>query len=244
MKYTHLEYGDITFALAPLFSQFPHYEKKLIRARESGREIMLDNGAWEFGRSINITEYLEILQLLEPTYAVIPDAIKNKELTKKLTLEFFDKYLELGLNTQLIFAPQGETEQEMIDCYNEISDMFSQHIQILGIPKHIGELVNRVVFTDKLFDCANIKFEKVHFLGYWNWEELAFSPKLRGDYPIKWYLHSIDTKYPVKYAYLPERTFFDQLEYYTTDEEISLANLEEAVNAFGSNLVKLKCQKK
>jgi len=241
MKYTHLLQGDITFGLAQMFDKFPHYEKQLIRLKEEGREIMLDNGAWEFGTSMNVRDYIEIIEILEPTYAVIPDTMKDAEKSRAQTLEFFDKYPN-DMDVKLIYAPQGKTLTEIIESYNENVNDFHMRMDMVGIPKHVGNLINRVAFTDMLYDSADIVFEKVHFLGYWNYEEIMFAPKERKG--MKWYLHSIDTKYPVKYAYLPKTQFPDQLDYYLTDEEMNMENFEVAVKSFSENLMEIKCQKK
>ena len=241
MKYTHLLKGDITFALAQLYERFPAYEKTMIRLREEGREIMLDNGAWEFKVSMPVEDYLEIIQLLEPTYAVIPDAYQDAKKSRKLTLEFFDKFIPLNLDTKLIYAPQGKNITEIIEEYNFNVNKFFAYMDMVGIPKHVGDLLNRVAFTDMLYDSADIKFQKVHFLGYWNYEELMFAPKERKS--AAWYLHSIDTKYPVKYAYLPTK-FKDQLDYYLTDDKLNIDSFEVAVEHFYEGLLKLKWLKK
>ena len=240
MKYTHLLKGDITFALAQLYNRFPQYEKIMIRLRESGREIMLDNGAWEFKESMPVDEYLEIISLLEPKYAVIPDAYRDAKKSRDLTYEFFDKFLTLDLDTKLIYAPQGKTLIEIIQSYNELVNKFGIYMDMVGIPKHVGSILNRVAFTDLLYDMADIKFEKVHFLGYVNYEELKFTPKKRKR--MNWYLHSIDTKYPVKYAYLPKR-FEDQLDYYLTEDKLNLDSFNVAVEHFYKGLMKLKWKK-
>jgi len=237
IKYAHLPYGDANFCLAQLYKDNIEYRFNIRKAQvKHERPLMLDNGAWEFGKSMNVKDYIEIIEELKPEYAVIPDVYKNKELTKKMTLDFFDNYV-LDNSVKLMFVPQGEDIEQMIDCYNEIMDGATVWINtaVVGIPKHIGEIMNRITFTDILYDNANIKFKHVHFLGYWNWEELMYAPIDR----TSWTLDSIDTKAPVKYA-LKEK-YVTQMDYYNTQEKIDHQSLELAIEAFQSKLGAMKC---
>jgi len=225
IKYVHLLQGDITFALAQLYKKEPVYRDILLHLKNTGREIMLDNGAWEFGKSMNVVDYIHICEELQPTYAVVPDVMKKKKQTEKVALSFLEKW-NWQNKTKLIFAPQGKNETELFDCYNNVVNKYHIYLDMVGIPKHIGKIVNRVTFTDHLYEHASVKFERVHFLGYWNWEELAFQHK----YP--WYIHSLDTKAPVKYAYRPNNIFSDQMSYYYAKEKIRIEDFEVAVNHF------------
>src|SRR3972149_4446945 len=77
--YTYVELGDITFALAQLYIDNREYRDILRKLQERGREIMLDNGAWEFGTTMAPKCYVKVIKDLKPTYAVVPDGIKNRE---------------------------------------------------------------------------------------------------------------------------------------------------------------------
>ncbi len=237
IKYAHLPYGDANFCLAQLYKDNMEYRFNIRKASVSGRPIMLDNGAWEFGKSMNTKDYIDIIDELRPDYAVIPDVYKNKELTKKMTLDFFDKYL-ITPNVKLMFVPQGEDIEQIIDCYNEVinqeTDMWL-NTSIVGIPKHVGEIMNRVTFTDILYDNVKVKFGHVHFLGYWNWEELMYAPIDRKS----WTLESIDTKAPVKYAL--KKKYVTQMDYYNTQEKVDHQSLQLAIEAFQSKLGTMKC---
>jgi len=235
IKYAHLPYGDINFCLAQLYKDNIEYRFNIRKAQvKYDRPLMLDNGAWEFGKSMNVSDYIEIIEELKPEYAVIPDVYRNKELTEKMTLDFFDKYT-LGSHTNLMFVPQGEDIEQMIDCYNDIMPSLQVLIDTIGIPKHVGEIMNRVTFTDILYDNTHIPFKDVHFLGYWNWEELMYAPVNRDS----WTLQSIDTKAPVKYAL--KKKYVTQVDYYNTQEKIDHGSLQLAVDSFQQRLGTMKC---
>ena len=85
-----LVYGDITFALAALYNnKHKTYKEDLRTLILKGKEVMLDNGAWEFGKSIDVERYIEIIIDLQPTYAVVPDVLKDRKGTQKVVREFF-----------------------------------------------------------------------------------------------------------------------------------------------------------
>ena len=166
VKYSDLDIGDITFCLAPLLNRQDDTGRKYMAAmdnlQKNGRQIMLDNGAWEFGASMDSQEYMDIISILEPTWAVIPDVM--------------------------------------------------------------GSVNKRIKAADELWEGANKKFKKVHFLGLVNLQELAtFHSK-------PWKLVSMDTKYPVKLTYATE--FTDQLGYYFTQFPLDIQSLNYHVKGF------------
>ena len=234
VKYTEYLYGDITFVLAHLYRDNLVYKGKINQLKKASRPLMLDNGAWEFGKSMNPKLYLSIINILNPDYAVIPDVFKNKGQTEKLTLEFLEMW-KTNWNgiTKLMFAPQGETIDELVDCYNNVvGKMKKTFFDILAIPKHVGMIMNRVVATDILHNQVDLPFTDVHFLGYWNWEELSRKPDSE-----QWKLVSIDTKAPVKYAFGTDK-FTSQMDYYLTERPLDEGSLKMAVDTFKDHLMK------
>jgi hypothetical protein len=223
-KYTECSYGDVTFVLAHLYLKDTTYRSKINYLKHAGRELMLDNGAWEFGSSMRPDDYIKIIQDLEPTYAVIPDVYKNQIESERMTREFMEKY-DSEPDTQLMFVPQGNTVEEVFESYNNLVTDYGTFFDILAIAKHIGTMANRVSFTDTLVAEAFEPPHDVHFLGFWSWEELEQQRF------TDWKLVSIDTKKPVKNAYLPE-TFTSQLDYYNTDKILNLNAFQIEVNEF------------
>lgn len=213
-KYTELSYGDVTFVLAHLYLKNQVYKDKINYIQAQGRELMLDNGAWEFGSSMPPKDYYKIIDELRPTYAVIPDVFKNRIQSEKMTREFIDMY-DLDIDTQLMFVPQGESAQELIDSYIAITTEYGEFFEILAMPKHIGQYANRIDVVNDLYAQVKIKPRDVHLLGFWDWMEFE-SPKV-GD----WNLVSVDTKFPVKMAFMPEK-FTSQLDYYNTTKTLDI----------------------
>jgi hypothetical protein len=228
VKYTSLSQGDITFVLAHLYLKNSEYKHKIDELKVMGRELMLDNGAWEFGSSMPPLQYEKIIAELEPNWAVIPDVYKNRWQSEKVTEEFIELH-DNHLETELMFVPQGTSVVEVIESYNSMVDKHGMFFDCLAIAKHIGSFSNRISFTDLLYVEATEPPVGVHFLGFWNWrefEELKMQP---------WHLWSVDTKKPVKNAFLPD-TFTSQLDYYNTDKDLDENAFNIEVNDFYVNL--------
>jgi hypothetical protein len=221
VHYTSLPQGDITFVLAHLYLKNPDYKFQIDQLKFKGRELMLDNGAWEFGSSMPPKDYLAIIEELQPAYAVIPDVYRNRLQSEKMTKEFLDMGPHTG-STQLMFVPQGESVKELIETHENLVDEYGMFYDILAVAKHIGTIVNRVDFVNQLVAMSDEVGRDVHFLGFWNWQE--FDERKNGN----WNLISLDTKYPVKRAI--DHKFSDQLEYYNTnlylDEDLFDAEVE------------------
>ncbi len=239
MGYTQLgdKYGDITFALAPLFNRKNKYYKETLKNLNA--PIMLDNGAWESkGSSIDVERYIEIILELKPTYCVIPDVYEDRKATEKIVTKFFSSknFGKIDFDLKYIIVPQGKNIKELVKSYNELANTFGPKVDIVGIPKHVGKKMNRIAFTDHLLKQAKITFKDVHFLGYNDFEDIAFERERRlKDKIYPWNLLSIDTKYPVKWAF--DKRFKSQMDYYTTIDNLPIGRLGAGVQLFKQNLV-------
>jgi hypothetical protein len=224
VKYTDKTYGDTTFVLAHLYKSNEDYKEKINRIKSHGRELMLDNGAWEFGSSMPPTDYKKIVDELEPDIAVIPDVYMNRLQSEKVTSEYIGIH-DRSLKTKLMFVPQGQDPIEAVNSYDKMVSEYGIFYDILGAAKWLGKYINRLKWVDQVWISNELQPQQVHLLGFWNFKELAYDPE------FEWDFISIDTKYPVKQSYYPE-TFDSQLDYYNTDKPLNLLQLGLAVNQF------------
>ena len=217
IKYANLRYSDANFVLAPLLDTSTEYLHKIIIATDEKIPLMMDNGAWEFGKSMDVKRYIQLAELITPQWLVVPDCMKDADETFTLADEFFNNWINnprIDPNTTIIFAPQGKNFQEMLECYNVVMDNWGGYIDMLGVPKHVGGWMNRIKFTNELYKKCNRKFRNVHFLGLWALED--FTPKKEG----AWFLESIDTKAPFKIAANVNK-WKSQMEYYHYEDRYS-----------------------
>lgn len=105
---------------------------------ECGDTVILDNGAYEDGESMDLSTLQEIAEFLKPTHIILPDvrfdAMKTLRLTKKAITAFSDS------GCQLIGVPQGTFLDEVLYCYNEMLSMPA--ISGFGIYEEIGQVTS------------------------------------------------------------------------------------------------------
>lgn len=135
----NLMLNDYDFVLFHLFETNEEYRKYFLnlRATRPDRKMILDNSAYEFfinELELNTDFYVDTIRFLDPDYYILPDILMDKEKTLESVKEFVDKYN----NTLNCFSGwsipiavlQGNTAEELIDCYKEYNIMGLDHIAI------------------------------------------------------------------------------------------------------------------
>jgi hypothetical protein len=229
IKYIDSTLGDMTFALAPLCND-EEYVTKLKKIKQSGRPILMDNGAYELGKSIPAEEYLKIIKKVKPTYAVIPDVLQDGFRTCIEASKFISQ--RLPTDVQWIFAPQGSDPKEMLNCWDTICGESHEDF-ILGLPKHVGDWTNRAKLALMLWEESFYKFSKIHLLGF-NTEEFGIIRDLRveGLPDEKFEVISIDTKWPIKNMIPKRYKFKNHIDYYYYDKGLDMQELDYKVRGF------------
>lgn len=109
------EVTDYDYALVHLFEENEEYWDKFVRAKEMGREIILDNSIFELGTSFDPVRYVDWIQKLKPTWYIIPDVLEDAEQTVKNVKEWV-----LPNWSKSIGVIQGKSYEELKWCYQEI----------------------------------------------------------------------------------------------------------------------------
>ena len=144
------------------------------KLKEKGAEIILDNGAFETGKSMDVQEYLKIAKLLKPDIVIVPDVWKRAEATINVTDEFIKAWHSDDVpNSKLMFVPQGNTIEELLDCFttmrnNYLADFF-------GLPYRQWDDTSGTVrkfMYEHLMDNKDIKF---HLLGLYSLQEIVMA---------------------------------------------------------------------
>ena len=114
-----MKMGDRIFALAHLWVQFPHYREFILKCKEEGYWITLDNSAAE--RAL-VTEdvLIEVCHALMPDEVIAPDHLFDKDETIKSANHFRSRMEKEGLlnKIDIFFCPQGKTKEDWLECYN------------------------------------------------------------------------------------------------------------------------------
>jgi len=112
------EVTDYDYALVHLFEENEEYWDKFVRAKEIGREIILDNSIFELGEAFEADKFYPWIEKLLPSYYVIPDALENAEKTVTNA-----KSWQPVLGCKSIGVIQGKTYEEIKWCYQEVEPL-------------------------------------------------------------------------------------------------------------------------
>lgn len=112
------EVTDYDYALVHLFEESGGYWDKFERARNIGREIILDNSIFELGEAFEADKFYPWVEKLMPTWYIIPDALEDAEKTVHSV-----KTWQHIAGSKAIGVVQGKTYEEVKWCYQEIEPL-------------------------------------------------------------------------------------------------------------------------
>lgn len=113
-------YNDFDYALVHLFETHPEYYSFFKSSLSLGREVLLDNSIFELKESFNPERYAEYIRELKPTYFIVPDVLEDSVATIVSYINFKLTYKDLP--GMWIGAVQGKTYEEIVKCYNVMSE--------------------------------------------------------------------------------------------------------------------------
>ncbi len=147
-----MKMGDRIFALAHLWVQFPHYREFILKCKEEGYWITLDNSAAE--RAL-VTEdvLIKICHELMPNEVIAPDVLFNKYTTVTNALRFRERMMSEGLlgKIDFFFCPQGKTKEDWLEAYHW--GVEQEWINVIGFSK----IAIPAAFSKDYKDDQNIK---------------------------------------------------------------------------------------
>lgn len=113
------EVTDYDYALVHLFEENEEYWNKFKRAKEIGREIILDNSIFELGTAFEPNKFAFWIARLKPTWYIIPDVLEDAAATVKSVKEW--AIPDWGCKS--IGVVQGKSYEEIKWCYQEIEPL-------------------------------------------------------------------------------------------------------------------------
>lgn len=121
------QYNDYDYCLVHLCETYPEYYNFFKTSITQGRQVLLDNSIFELGEAFDSDKFAEYIQDLKPNFYIVPDVLEDGYSTMKSFAQFTNKYNDLpGLK---IGAVQGKSYDEIVDCYNYMSE-FADYIAI------------------------------------------------------------------------------------------------------------------
>lgn len=106
---------DYDYALLHLFKEQPEYLKLFQESSKMGREILLDNSLFELGDAMTSDALAEGIELIKPTWYVVPDALNDLHTTVSRWEQWEKDYGKKYKGS--IGVVQGSTWDEFKECY-------------------------------------------------------------------------------------------------------------------------------
>ena len=165
------QYNDFDYALVHLFETHLEYYSFFKRSLLEGREVLLDNSIFELKEAFNPDKYAEYVEVLKPTYFIVPDVLEDSSATISSYLSFKEKYPNLP--GMWIGAIQGKTYEEIVNCYKVMSEVadyiaisfdFSWY-QIIGISQSIDSNLRKL---ERMCDGRQKLIKMLIDDGFWN----------------------------------------------------------------------------
>jgi len=145
------DYSDYAFCLAHLVIQDEAYAKWF---REYNGPTIIDNGAAELGKSIDIKKFVEIVRDIRGDKKFFevwcPDDLYDMQKSLDMTREFIDLLTdEEQRNLSLVGIPQGKTHAEWMNAYRELTSDLA--IKVIALSKYsVPQCFKEVTGTDDL----------------------------------------------------------------------------------------------
>lgn len=165
-----------------------------------GHHIILDNGAYELGQSVDMSSLETVARFIRPTEIVLPDKLKDRHATIQMIGDSWPTFdsLQQDCGSKAMVVLQGTTDEELIECFEEMHTCWNHFIGSYGIPKHAGRgrLSGRCELLSKLMKSPKWNAElEFHMLGTATVNEVLL---VANAFP---WVRSIDSSLPFVYAF-------------------------------------------
>ena len=166
---------DGDYALVHLFESNPEYFKMFREAVVEGRDVLLDNSLYELRNAFDTKRFVYWIQLLKPTWFIVPDSWKNGSETKQMFFNFINKYGNQVGDSKIIGVAQGNTVEEVADCYAAIEPYCDKiafnldfatasSVSKYGVPYCLRMSIGRHEVLTQLYENGIINPDKPHHL--------------------------------------------------------------------------------
>lgn len=167
--------------------------------------VIVDNGTAEFGKPCSDEVLASAVHMVldrgdMTCVMALPDVYEDAAETIRVAREFHDKGLfqNYGSRLKKMAIPQGKTQQEFMNCYEELVCHLCPELDWIGIPRNVTNNMGTREHVVRLVNTIT-PFLTVHLLGFSNnIGDDILSAQLRE-------VNSIDTSVPFRAAYRGNR---------------------------------------
>lgn len=193
-----IEFNDYPYVLGHLIkldSKYREFYKQQLRVSDFS---ILDNSAFELGKSIPFEELMSVARELRPTHLVLPDTVHDKLTTLEDSIDFYNKFCEelRELEITPIGVVQGNSFEDLYEC---VVKYMMSGILYIAIPfdciKDTDYGTIRFLFFRYLYSklgSNRMSQLELHFLGLQNPQEMLLYSSFE-----KEFITSIDSSSPI-----------------------------------------------
>lgn len=200
--------NDYPYVLAHLIGVDEEYTDFYKRKCAAAPYSILDNSAFELGKSVDFDTLLDAADLINPSHVIIPDWVNNSEKTIEYLHAFLDHLQKryknpASLPFKLIAVIQGTNLAEIYSSLNAITyqrQRFCKAIDTVAVP--FDTLPNtdyhniRYIVFQCIKQVLEDNFLQVHLLGLQNFSEYYLYSN-----SDKRLIRSVDTSAPIIYGW-------------------------------------------
>ena len=227
--------NDYPYVLGHLLNLDKEYADFYKRKLETARFSILDNSAFELGKSIPFQELYDLSKEYKPTHLVLPDVVNDYTQTINNANEYLKEFREEDI--KYIGVCQGDTFEQIADC---IDYYLSERVDIIALPFDLVENSDYVTVRFRFLNWwyenrfnMGIGLPKFHLLGCQNPVEFILINSLTN--VLRGLIYSLDTSSPVINGWAgnelgphgltvpkPKAKLADNLDIELTEEQINL----------------------
>ena len=160
--------GEYHLILPQIVLADKEYQQFYRRKSREGHMVILDNGAYEFGKPLSSDEMLKAIELSEPSEIVLDDHIgSDADFSYKRTVGSAEFYRSVGIEVGLMAVPQTVKLSLLPTLIKDLSEI--EGVTTIGIPKSLtsdsdgrGSILETL---DEIFLGWGLKMPEVHLLG-------------------------------------------------------------------------------
>ena len=205
--------NDYPYVLGHLLNLDKEYADFYKRKLETARFSILDNSAFELGKSIPFQELYDLSKEYKPTHLVLPDVVNDYTQTINNANEYLKEFREEDI--KYIGVCQGDTFEQIADCI----DLYTMHrVDIIALPFDLIKDADYVTVRYRFFkwwikkfytvDPEYYKNVKFHLLGCENPIEFAL---FKDNFYAEQLINSLDTSSPIINGWLGNKFTEDGL---------------------------------
>ena len=111
---------DYDYCLVHLLEEDETYKDLFLKACKE-REVILDNSIFELGEAFDMKKFFEWVDILKPTWYIIPDALEDSKKTI-YNAYVWNQFHRPNRKEKSIAVVQGKTYEEIVECYQTLDE--------------------------------------------------------------------------------------------------------------------------